>query len=126
MNKQPTTPNGHGSMLVVTFGIFDEKGNPVPFEGHNAIGVELAEDIFFGRDFYYVSCELEKALERMSVKGLATHLFYQPPASVPSERPPKPNRKGLVRHFQYHSWRTELPALPPALRNGQQAGFAPQ
>ena len=126
MGKQPATSKTHNPILVVTFGIVDEQGNPMPFEGHNAIGVELAENIFFGRDLYYVSCELEKALENMASKGLATHLFYQRPDSAPSERTPKPNRKGLVRHFQYHSWRTELPALPPVLRNGQQGGSVPQ
>ena len=126
MEKQTTTAKPRDPILVVTFGIFDKNGDPVPYAGHNAIGVELAENIIFGRDLYYVSCELKKALEHMASKGLATHLFYQRPASAPSERPPKPNRKGLVRHFQYHSWRTELPALPPALRDGQQAGSVPQ
>ena len=126
MEKQHTTTKLHSPLLVVTFGIFDGQGNPMPFEGHNAIGVELAENIIFGRDLYYVSCELEKALENMASKGLATHLFYQRPASAPSERPPKQNRKGLVRNFQYHSWSTELPALPPVLRDGQQVGSAPQ
>ena len=72
MEKQPTTAKPHGPILVVTFGIFDDKGNPVPFEGHNAIGVELAENIFFDRDLYYVSCELKKALDNMASKGLAT------------------------------------------------------
>ena len=72
MEKQPTTAKPHDPILVVTFGIFDEKGNPVPFEGHNAIGVELAENIFFDLDLYYVSCELKKALDNMASKGLAT------------------------------------------------------
>ncbi|MBP5506900.1 MAG: hypothetical protein J6Y23_03500 [Prevotella sp.] len=108
-NQEPQSSNPR---LVVAFDIIDKDRKPIIKECHNTIEVELAEDELSKGDYLFVLRELAGAVDKMASKGLATRLFYQRPVTTPQEMPYIPNRKGLVRDFEFLSYRSQIQATP--------------
>lgn len=100
---------GNNPHLVVVFDIINKDRKPIIKNGHNTVEVKLAEDRIDSFDYYAVLCELTKAVDRMASKGLATRLFYQRPVTAPQDEPCIPNRKGLVRNFEFRSYHSQTP-----------------
>lgn len=98
--------------LVVAFDIIGTDGKPVVEAIHNTIEVELAEDRVNAGDYFFVLRELAEAVDRMASKGIATHLFYQRPVPAPQEKPCTPNRKGLVRDFEFRLYHSQIQESP--------------
>lgn len=105
-------PQFSNPRLVVAFDIIDKDRKPIIKECHNTVEVELAEDELSKSDYLFVLRELAGAVDRMASKGLATRLFYQRPVTTPGGKPYNPNRKGLVRDFEFLSYHSQIQASP--------------